>query len=53
MKKVRRETASVFCEAPPNVWLAEMLENDLRAAGVEVFETLLRPVETPRPSLWC
>ena len=38
MKKVRHETASVFCEAPPNVWLADMLEDDLRAAGVDVYE---------------
>jgi hypothetical protein len=43
MKKVRRESASVFCEAPPNVWLADMLEDDLRAAGVEVFENVAPP----------
>jgi hypothetical protein len=43
MKKVRRETASVFCESPPNVWLANMLEDDLRAAGVDVFDGAAPP----------
>jgi len=38
MKKNQRETASVFCESPPNVWLSKMLEDDLRAAGVDVYE---------------
>jgi hypothetical protein len=43
MKKNQRETASVFCESPPNVWLADMLEDDLRAAGVDVFENAAPP----------
>jgi hypothetical protein len=38
MKKNWHETASVFCESPPNLWLAGMLEDDLRAAGVDVYE---------------
>lgn len=36
MKKYKEPTAKVLCESPPNIWLAELLAQDLRAAGFTV-----------------